>query len=325
MGDQYNPMCDFRMMYSVCVTGQLLLTDFIEKIEPYCTIFNINTDGVYFICEDDNNLEIIMKAKEEWEKRTRLELELDEYRKIVQKDVNNYIVVPQGELYTEDGKPRWTSKGAYTKKLSDIDYDLPIVNQAINWYFLKDIPVEDTINNANDLRDFQKIVKLTKEYTHAIHGIKVEKVKEPNPETGRMRTVTKVVDNGTILQDRTFRVFASNKNEGGIYKQKRDGSNPAKFANTPDNCFIDNEEVLGKEVPDNLDREWYIALAKKRVNHYLGIKEKKVLMSKFKVDYIDEKDKVRKSTIKAYSIEEAKQKFNTSKPGMNVLQITEVE
>ena len=44
----------------------------------------------------------------EWEQRTRLVLEFDEYRRVFQKDVNNYIVV------SPDGK--YQSKGAYVKK-----------------------------------------------------------------------------------------------------------------------------------------------------------------------------------------------------------------
>lgn len=278
MGDKNNPMCDMKMMYSVCVTGQLLLTDFIEKIEDYCTLFNLNTDGVFFTIDEENhdyNFQKIMEAKEEWENRTRLILELEEYRKVVQKDVNNYIVVPEGDLFTKDGKPRWKSKGAYVKELKDIDYDLPIVNFALNNYFVLGKPVEETINECDNLRDFQKIVRLTSVYNNAIKNAEFEKVKELNEETGRYRTVVKWNGKGDILKDKTFRVFASTREEdGGIFKQK-EGKNPEKWANTPERCFIDNEEVLGKPVPEYLDREYYIEMAKKRVNQYLGIKNVK--------------------------------------------------
>jgi hypothetical protein len=274
LGDQYNALCDKRMMRSVCVAGQLLLTDFIEKIEPYCTLFNLNTDGVFFTCESEENLAKILEAQKEWETRTRLVLELEEYKRVIQKDVNNYIVVPHGELYTETGKPRYKAKGKYVKEQSDVDYDLPIVNKAVKEYFIKDITPEETIGNCNDLREFQKIVKLTKKYDRALKDVIYEKVKEVNPATGRMRTVQKCVNEGYELQDKTYRVFASNRKEdGGLFKQKGD-DNPAKFADTPDNCYIDNDEVLGKEVPSHLDRDWYIELSYKRINHYLGSKNK---------------------------------------------------
>ena len=277
-GDQYNPLHDKRMMYSVCVHGQLLLTDFMEKIEPYCTLFNLNTDGVFFYIDEENfdyNYKMIDAAKKEWEERTRLVLEWEEYRKVIQKDVNNYIVVPEGDLYYDNGKPRYKAKGAYVKELSDIDYDLAIVNRAIKDYFLKDIPVEDTINNCNDLRDFQKIVKLTGAYKYAMKNCTFSKKKVLNEVTLKMNTVTSWDENGEILKDKTFRVFASKDlSDGGLFKRK-DNKNPEKFANTPDNCFIDNGEVLGKEVPDKLDRQFYIDMAKKRINQYLGISNKK--------------------------------------------------
>lgn len=276
-GDQYNPLCDKRMMRSVCVAGQLLLTDFIEKIENYCTLFNLNTDGVFFYIENDEDgskMKAIMEAKAEWEKRTRLVLELEEYRKVVQKDVNNYIVVPDGDLYDKDGKPRWKAKGAYVKKLNDIDYDLPIVNFAINNYFLKNKPVEETINECNDLRDFQKVIKLTSAYDYALKDCTFTETKVINPETGKKVNKSVYNEDGIIMKDKTFRVFASTKeSDGGIFKQKI-GKNPEKFANTPDKCFIDNDYVLGKEVPDYLDRQHYIDMAQKRVNQFLGIKNK---------------------------------------------------
>lgn len=276
-GDQYNPLYDKRMMRSVCVSGQLLLTDFIEKIEPYCKLFNINTDGVFFIVEEENhdyNFKQIMKAKEEWESRTRLELELEEYRKVIQKDVNNYVVVPYGEPFYPNGDARWKAKGAYVKALSDIDYDLPIINFALNNYFVLGKPIEETINECDNLRDFQKVIKLTSAYNYALKDCTFSKQKVVNEATGRMVTKTMWNEDGEILKDKTFRVFASTReSDGAIFKQKI-GKNPEKFANTPDNCFIDNDEVLGKECPDYLDRQFYIDLAQTRLNQYLYGKSK---------------------------------------------------
>lgn len=41
--------------------------------------------------------------------------------------------------------------GAYVKELSAIDYDLPILNKALVDYMVKKIPIEQTINQCNDL------------------------------------------------------------------------------------------------------------------------------------------------------------------------------
>lgn len=266
-GDQYNALCDKRMMRSVCVAGQLLLTDLVEKIEPYCQIFNLNTDGVFFKVDSYETLDKIKEIAKEWETRTRLDLEWEEYVKVIQKDVNNYIIVDK------DGK--YKGKGAYVKDLSELDYDLPIVNEALVNYFVHETPLEETINKCTELHKFQKIVKLTSAYKYAMKDCTFSKKKVLNELTGKMNTKTSWDENGEILQDKTFRVFASlDENDGGIFKRKED-KNPEKFANTPEKCFIDNGDVREKETPDKLDRQFYIDLAQKRVNQYLGVSNRK--------------------------------------------------
>lgn len=55
-------------------------------------------------------------------------------------------------------------KGAWLKELSPIDFDMPILNTALYNYFVKGIPVEDTINQTDELKQFQKIVKLSDKF-----------------------------------------------------------------------------------------------------------------------------------------------------------------
>lgn len=256
-------------MRSVCVAGQLLLTDLIDKIEPYCEIFNINTDGIYFVLHDDNNLPILQELVSEWEKRTRLDMEWEEYSRVFQKDVNNYIIVsPKGYH---------TGKGAFVKDLNDLDYDLPIVNFAVVNYFVNDTPVEDTINSCNVLRDFQKIVKVTSAYDlGAWKDCTFSKQLVVNPTTGKAsKKLMWDEGSGHQLKDKTFRIFASTREEdGGLYKLKT-GKNPAKFQNTSEKVFIDNGNVIGKECPDYLDRQFYIDIANDRIRQYLGLPKPK--------------------------------------------------
>lgn len=234
-GDQYNPLHDPRMCRCVCVTGQLLLIDLIEKIEPYCHLIQSNTDGVYVYFDDDANEPIVEQIMHDWEKRVRLTLELDYASAIWQKDVNNYIMIE------EDGAK---SKGAYVKKLSKVDYDLPILNKALNAYFLNGTPLEETINSCDDLIEFQKIVKIGGTYNHAMHG-------------------------DEVLRERVLRVFASTREEdAGVFKLK-EGGNPEKMAGTAEHCFIYNDNVLGVKIPPYLDKGYYIAEANKRLNDFL--------------------------------------------------------
>lgn len=235
--DKFSKAVDFRQANNVCVNGQLLLLDLIEKLEPYCELIQSNTDGLIIQIDDtDEAFEKIDDVCYEWEKRTRMSLGFDVVTEIWQKDVNNYI------FRFDNGKLE--RKGAYVKELNELDYDLPIINESIVKYLTENIHPEDTINNCDELIKFQKIVKVSSKYKFAYH-------------------------NGQRLNEKTFRVFASRDvNDSYIGKQKDYGATIEKFANTPINCFIDNSDVNGKTVPIKLDKQWYIDLAIKRIEDY---------------------------------------------------------
>lgn len=242
--DKFNSLYDPRQANNVCEGGQLLLLDLIEKLEPHCQIIQSNTDGILVKLHKYEDYDLIDDIAYEWEQRTGMNLEFDLFRKIYQKDVNNYLIVPFGPLYDEKGKPQWKCKGAYVKKLNDLDYDLPIVNKAMVDYLLYGTSPEVTVNACDDLRMFQKIVKASGKYLYALHGDKP-------------------------LHEKTLRVFASNrKSDGGVFKLKAEGKKPEKFANTPEKCFIDNTNIMGKQVPTYLDRQWYINLAYERLKQF---------------------------------------------------------
>lgn len=224
----------------------------------------MNTDGVYMYVENMENVEKIKLIAHEWEERTKLELEWDIYSKIYQRDVNNYIIV--------DSNGNYKSKGC-VKKRTPIDYDLPIITKAIIQYCVDGTPVEDTILNCNDLIEFQKIVKVSNLYKSAFYGT----VKQISEGTSKYT----VVDDGTILPEKVLRVFASNNiNAKGVFKIKSERK-VEKIANTPDKCFIYNDEVRGVKCPEELDKQYYITLAKEGLEDFLGtnVKTKEVKKS----------------------------------------------
>ena len=244
MKDKYNGLYDPRNFNNVVIGGMTLLLDLIEKLEPYCDIIQSNTDGVLVKLHHPEDYDLIDDICYEWEQRTKMELEFDEFVKVIQKDVNNYILVPDGPLYNEKGKPLWKAKGSYVKHLSSLDYDLPIVNEAIVNYFVKGMDPEYTIATCTDLVKFQKIVKVSSKYGHAVYGNK-------------------------RMNEKVFRVFASlDKNDKELRKVK-DGV-AEKIAYVPEHCFIVNDDVNGMEIPSKLDHWWYLELAKKRINDFYG-------------------------------------------------------
>lgn len=240
MKDKFNPLYDPRSANNVCIFGQLLLTDLIERLEGHCDLIQSNTDGL--IVKLRGNEDEVRNICKEWEERTGMGLGYDKITKVVQKDVNNYLAV------FENGKIE--AKGAYVKNLNNLDYDLAIVNEAIRDYLLKNIPVENTIYLCNDFRKFQKVVKLSKKYDWVEH------------ENGQ----------GNIKFDnKAYRIFASlDSADGRLMKCKNTdkGVKKDKFANTPDRCFIFNGDLKGVEIPKKLDKEYYVELAKKRLGDF---------------------------------------------------------
>lgn len=238
MKDKYNALYDPRMANNVCVHGQLFLVDLIEHLEPYCELIQSNTDGILVKYD---NFSKIKEVADEWQKRTKLELEFDFFKEIYQKDVNNYIFVPDGDLYDDKNRPRWKTKGAFVKRLNDLDNDLPIINKAIVNYFVFNIPVEETIWSENNLKEFQMIRKITSKYNHILY-------------------------NNKILNEKCVRIFASkSKHDSGIFQKSVRTGNYEKIKDSPERCFLDNDDVNNKKVPIKLDKNWYIDLTNHRL------------------------------------------------------------
>lgn len=244
MKDPYSSARDPKQANAICVNGQLMLLDLLEHLEPYITLIQSNTDGLIIQVEDNQEkIDKVMDICHRWEHRTGMGLEQDEITEIFQKDVNNYI------FRFKSGKLE--RKGAYVMELDDLNYDLPIINKALVDYMMNNVPVEETINNCDMIKEFQKIVKVSSNYEGGWH-------------------------NGEYLHDKTFRVFASkDKNDTYLGKYKYQGATIEKFANTPENAFIMNECVNGVKVTNKLDKKWYIDLALKRLEDF-GIKDESI-------------------------------------------------
>lgn len=239
--DKYNNLYDPLQANNVCINGQLMLLDLIEHVEtklPGTILIQSNTDGVMFKLPNEESIKLYEDIANEWSERSRMGLEHDLIERVVQKDVNNYIIVKKG------GKIK--SKGAYVKELNNLDNDLPIVNKSLMDYFIKNTPVEETINNCDELIQFQMVVKASSKYKYALHG-------------------------DEIINEKISRVFASrSRRDYGIFKLKNDKNKPDKMAGTPENAFIENGDIKGLRVPRKLDKQWYINVANKRIKDFIG-------------------------------------------------------
>lgn len=101
---QYSPFFDSHLTMSITLNGQLLLCMLAEQLMKRVQMIQINTDGVTFKCKR-SDMEWVQQITSNWEKLTGLSLEEARYKKMLIRDVNNYIAV------YENGKVK--QKGAY--------------------------------------------------------------------------------------------------------------------------------------------------------------------------------------------------------------------
>ena len=142
-------------------------------------------------------------------------------------------------------------KGIAPAGAFNINNSCVIVATALKEFFVNGTPVEDTINSCDDIFQFQIIAKAGAKYREAYHVVDGEK-----------QSVQKV-----------NRVYATaDERYGKIFKVKAEDDSEAKIDSLPEHCIIDNDNELSI---DEVDRSFYIAMAKKRVDDFKGIKPEK--------------------------------------------------
>jgi len=249
--NQYNDLYDPLMGRSVCISGQLYLLELAEhlyKDVPDLKIIQLNTDGL-MVEFDDQYYDLVKAITDEWQKRTGFELEEDKIKKLVQKDVNGYIEVQSsGKAKSKGG---YLVKGVAPAGAFNINNNACVVATALKEYFLNGTPVEDTINGCNDISQFQMIAKAGVKYREAYHVVGDRK--EPVQKVNRVYATA----------DTTY---------GKLYKVKAEDDSEAKIDSLPEHCIIDNDNQLSIS---DIDKTFYIEMARKRVNDFKGIKPEK--------------------------------------------------
>lgn len=233
LSDIYDPV----RMREVCINGQLMLLQLIEDLEQY-NLIQSNTDGlVYHVPKKD--VTTVKSIVSKWEQRTKMSMEYDYITYMAQRDVNSYIAVFDNGTIER--------KGGAVKKSSTLDYDLPIVSDAVVEYFVNGVDPKSYIMKEDKLERFMKTYKLSSKYSHAIY-------------------------NGEVLTDKVYRVFASRSRKDGIVYKCKEGGKPEKFASCPVHCKIVNGNIQDMKVPNWLDKQWYVDLAWDRIDSFKGDK-----------------------------------------------------
>lgn len=249
--NQYNDLYDPLMGRSVCISGQLYLLELAmhcyQEI-PGLRIVQLNTDGIMVLLKKDQ-CDKLNELCREWQDRTQFELEEDVVSKIAQKDVNNYVEIqPSGKSKSKGG---YLVRGIAPAGAFNINNNACIVATALKEYFVNGTPVEETINGCDDIFQFQLIAKAGAKYREAYH----------------------LVDGEQVPVQKVNRVYATkDERYGKLFKVKAENDATAKIEMLPEHCIIDNDNQLSI---DDVDKTFYIEMAKKRINDFLGIKPEK--------------------------------------------------
>lgn len=263
---KFNKLYDNLQGFSICTTGQLIMLQLIYDLEkvPTVEVVSVNTDAVMFEVD-----ERYKKATDDiihnLEKLTGLEMEEDNIIRIIMANVNNYCeLVQTGEndyainykggrfqfnSIEKNLKMIWDKKEREWNTIFEDDVktnSLTIVGEAVLKKLLLDIPVDKTINECNDIFRFQMISHLGSTYEKCVQES----------------------ENGDIVLQRNNRIYAGKKPSGIVVKIKSDGRRDS-LADCPPNPIIDNANEC---TINDINKEWYIDLAKQRVNDFLGIK-----------------------------------------------------
>ena len=233
LSDLYDPV----RMREVCINGQLMLLQLIEDLSQF-NLIQSNTDGLIYHVPKDS-VTTVKNIVSKWEQRTRMTMEYDYITYMAQRDVNNYVCV------FDDGTIE--RKGGAVKKAKILDYDLPIVSDAVVEYFVNGVDPTEYIMKEDNMMRFMKTYKLSSKYSHAIY-------------------------NDEVLTDKVYRVFASRSRKDGIVYKCKEGGKPEKFASCPEHARIVNSNIQDMTVPAWLNKQWYINEAWKRIESFKGDK-----------------------------------------------------
>lgn len=159
----YDPLVGLQ----ITVNGQLYLLMLIEDlVRSKFKVISANTDGIITIVPK-NRLSDYMTICLEWQNYTKYDLEYTKYKKYIRKDVNNYVAIKENDELKE--------KGFFEIEIKNPSYqftrgfDKPIVSIAVKNYFLKDIPIKDTIYNHKDIYDFCIAQRTDNKFTNEIY------------------------------------------------------------------------------------------------------------------------------------------------------------
>ena len=232
----YNPKSAIR----VNVSGMVAIYNLANHLDLVGNVYQVNTDGIAFKPYPDVTQETLDNIKQRWEDEFKLQLEVSSFKRLIQRDVNNYIAVKQNDKLKLKGGAVGQANGVDVTKASKPT----IIDHMLVEKLVYDRPFITTVQEG-EFRDYCFTLKSMKSST----------------QTGKM-----VDENGKVFDNEVNRTYAI-KSGGKVLKEKVGDLENAKFPDTPEQMSIANYE-LPKEPPADLDYSYYIELAEKKLESW---------------------------------------------------------
>lgn len=253
---------------SVCITNQLAMSILIQDLAKRCEsidFVNINTDGIMFTI-DRKEVDLSEEIVADWCKLTGFTMERDDFYKVIQKDVNNYIgIYKDGHFKTKGGFVSLYDGGNFKTN------SLQIIHKAIVDKLVKGIDPETTIRECTEVTAFQQIIKTGGTFEGSYQYINGERV-----AIQKVNRVYAVKDPkyGQIVKGKWITEKRKKNKDTG--KMESTPVDPPVWSETvisecPTHAGIDNENKL--TVAD-LDLDYYIDMAKNRIDKYINLDKK---------------------------------------------------
>jgi hypothetical protein len=155
--DENSFLYDPKFTMQITINGQLLLSMLYEMLAegiPGAVPLMQNTDGLEMMIPEgykDKYLEICA----EWEKICNLQLEHDEYSKLVLADVNNYIAIyKDGKPPKAKGRFEWEPQDQKTVAALHKNKSFLVVPKAVYNYFVHGIMPEQSLVENRNIYDY---------------------------------------------------------------------------------------------------------------------------------------------------------------------------
>ena len=160
-GDENSFLYDPKMTMQITVNGQLLLSMLFEMLclaIPEAVPLMLNTDGLEMMIPTET-VETYMKICSQWEKMTRLSLEHDEYKRMVIRDVNNYIAISINNKVKCKGAFEWEELEKKKVAVLHKNKSFLIIPKAVYAYFVNGIQPQDFLRQNRNIYDYCAGVK----------------------------------------------------------------------------------------------------------------------------------------------------------------------